>query len=78
MGKYIFANKLMFAIIMRDPIACKKFIEMIFPERTVEKILFPNKAEEKNFCACALHGAYHDAKHGVCSNAGFTGTAWAE
>lgn len=46
MGKYIFANKLMFAIIMRDPIACKKFIEMIFPERTVEKILFPNKAEE--------------------------------
>lgn len=51
MGKYIFANKLMFAIIMRDPIACKKFIEMIFPERTVEKILFPNKAEEDSGAA---------------------------
>ena len=34
--------------------------------------------KKKKFCACALHGAYHDAKHGVCSNAGFTGTAWAE
>lgn len=41
MGKYKFANKLMFAIIMRDPTACRRFIEMIFPERTVEKIVFP-------------------------------------
>ncbi len=45
MGKYKFTNKLMFAIIMRDPVACKKFIEMIFPERKVEKIFF---AEEAN------------------------------
>ena len=45
MGKYKFTNKLMFAIIMRDPVACKKFIEMIFPKRKVEKIFF---AEETN------------------------------
>lgn len=27
MGKYKFANKLMFAIIMRDPTACRRFTE---------------------------------------------------
>ena len=46
MSKYKFTNKLMFAIIMRDPVACKKFIEMIFPERKVEKIFFAEEANE--------------------------------
>ncbi len=41
MEKYKFASKLMFAIVMHDPTASKKFIEMIFPERKVEKITFP-------------------------------------
>ena len=44
MGKYKFANKLMFSIVMRDPVACKKFIEMIFPERKVKEIIFPEKS----------------------------------
>ena len=35
MSKYKFTNKLMFAIVMHDHVACKKFIEMIFPERKV-------------------------------------------
>ena len=43
MSKYKFTNKLMFAIVMHDPIACKKFIEIIFPERKVEKISFPGQ-----------------------------------
>ena len=43
MGKYKFTNKLMFAIVMHDHVACKKFIEMIFPERKVEKISFPEQ-----------------------------------
>ena len=46
MGKYIFANKLMFAIIMRDPVACQRFLEMIFPRRKVKKIFFPERAGE--------------------------------
>ena len=49
MGKYKFANKLMFAIIMRDPTACRKFIEMIFPGRIVKKIVFSEmKGEDKS------------------------------
>ena len=40
MSKYKFTNKLMFAIVMHDHVACKRFIEMIFPERKVEKISF--------------------------------------
>ena len=51
MGKYIFANKLMFAIIMRDPVACKKFIEMIFPERKVKKLTFPEKSGSDEYTA---------------------------
>ena len=51
MGKYIFANKLMFAIIMRDPVACKKIIEMIFPERKVKKLTFPEKAGSDEYTA---------------------------
>lgn len=51
MGKYIFANKLMFAIIMRDPVACKKFIEMIFPERKIKKLTFPEKAGSDEYTA---------------------------
>ena len=43
MSKYKFTNKLMFAIVMHDHVACKKFIEMIFPERKVEKISFPEQ-----------------------------------
>ena len=44
MAKYQFASKLMFAIVMHDPIACKKFIELVFPERRVERISFPEKS----------------------------------
>ncbi len=31
----------MFAIVMHDALACKQFIEMVFPEKKVEKISFP-------------------------------------
>ena len=41
MAKYQFASKLMFAIVMHDAQACKQFIEMVFPEKKVEKIRFP-------------------------------------
>ena len=53
MSKYKFTNKLMFAIVMHDHVACKKFIEMIFPERKVEKISFPE--QRSNECRCAIH-----------------------
>ena len=38
MGEYKFSDRLMFAIIMRDPNLCKQFIERVFPNRKVRKI----------------------------------------
>ena len=38
MAEYKFSDRLMFAIIMRDPNLCKQFIERVFPNRKVRKI----------------------------------------
>lgn len=47
MRKYQFTNKLMFAIVMHDPIACRGLIEKLFPDRKVKAIYFPGKNGEQ-------------------------------
>ncbi|MFR5857663.1 MAG: Rpn family recombination-promoting nuclease/putative transposase [Clostridia bacterium] len=43
MRKYQFTNKLMFAIVMRDPTACRGLIERLFPGKKVKTIYFPGQ-----------------------------------
>lgn len=47
MRKYQFTNKLMFAIVMHDPIACRGLIEKLFPDKKVKAIYFPGKTENR-------------------------------
>ena len=47
MRKYQFTNKLMFAIVMHDPIARRGLIEKLFPDKKVKAIYFPGKNGEQ-------------------------------